>query len=75
MFEQQNNNSLDKIKKLVDEGVSSDKVGFFMHKGILYREFKSEIVEAGKRLGQVVVPKKMRERVLKLALGSLTSRM
>lgn len=37
-----------------------------MHKSIMYREFKFETVEAGKRFVQVVVPRKMRERVSKL---------
>lgn len=71
IVEQVSDSTLEKLRNLADRGVSTDRVKYFRRKGILYREFSSASVEGGKRFVQLVVPRKLRNRVMKLAHESL----
>lgn len=69
--EQEKDSFLENIRSLIDRGVTSDKVRYCINKAIIYRIFMSPSVEGGKRSSQVVVPRKFRDRVMKLAHESL----
>ena len=60
--EQKKDQTLDKIRKLVEEGMSNDKVRYYKLKGMVYREFVSSTVENGKKCVQLVVPKTLRDK-------------
>jgi len=70
---QQNDGSLTKIRKLVADGLSTDKIRFFMKNDLIYREFSSSSVENGKTFLQLVVPESLRTRVMRLGHESVMS--
>ncbi|XP_033752174.1 uncharacterized protein LOC117335982 [Pecten maximus] len=74
--EQQDDESLSKVRKLADDGNivernDGGKSEVYYHKGLLYRKFHSPKVSNGKTFRQLVVPRKFRQAVLKLAHDSI----
>ncbi|XP_060070207.1 uncharacterized protein LOC132550192 [Ylistrum balloti] len=74
--QQQNDPSLEKVRTFAEKGdVFEKKPGilssYYERKGILYRRFKSEKFAGGKEFKQVVVPDKLRVRVMKMAHESI----
>nr|XP_034325279.1 uncharacterized protein LOC105323550 isoform X4 [Crassostrea gigas] len=66
--EQEGDDTLEKIRGLVGKDTDADaKVHFIKKKGMIYRTFQSSYVENGKKLTQLIVPKKFRTKVLALA--------
>lgn len=66
--EQEENATLEKIRGLVGKDTDADtKVHFIKKKGMNHRTFRSSNVENGKKLTQLIVPKKFRTKVLALA--------
>jgi len=47
---------------LVDDGISNEKLRYYRHKGIIYREFAYSTVENGHEFVQLVVPKTLRDK-------------
>jgi hypothetical protein len=65
---QKDDKSLDKIRNLTDKRKRGKNVHWFSHEGdILYRYFQSPLVNGGKVLRQVVVPKSLRTQVMTIA--------
>ncbi|XP_021345000.1 uncharacterized protein LOC110444964, partial [Mizuhopecten yessoensis] len=74
--EQQEDESLSKVRKLAEDGNivernDGGKSVVYYHKGLLYRKFHSPKVSNGKTFRQLVVPRKFRPAVLKLAHDSI----
>ena len=74
--EQQKDDSLKRCRELATEGhkkvtTSGKTTNYFIHKGIMYREFQSPKVEHNHIFHQVVVPLRFRSQVMKLAHESL----
>lgn len=74
--EQQTDDSLQKIRQWADSGQVVDqrtaKIRWFVQNGFVYREYQAK-TETSKTFTQLVVPKKFREIVTKLAHESIMS--
>ncbi|KAJ8022389.1 hypothetical protein HOLleu_37270 [Holothuria leucospilota] len=73
---QEDDVSLRRLRELANSGSQKEnksgaKYRYVISEGILYREFVSPNIDFGNTLRQVVVPKKLREVVLKLAHESI----
>ena len=70
---QQQDPTLERLWKRVNQSEPTRNTGklgqskFVVSKGLLYREFQSPKVDRGKIIKQLVVPQKLRDKVLKLA--------
>lgn len=72
--EQEEDDTMEKIRGLVGKDTDTNaKAHFIKKKGMIYRTFKSPNVENGKNITQLIVPKKLRTKVLALAHESLMS--
>ncbi|XP_069139803.1 uncharacterized protein [Argopecten irradians] len=74
--EQKGDESLSKMRKLAEEEnvVERDDGGksiVYYHKGLLYRKFHSPRISNGKTFRQLIVPRKFRQTILKLAHDSI----
>lgn len=69
---QQADETLRKLRQFAETGESKivgkgNEVRFFFKNGILFREYRSPVIEHGKLFTQLVVPKQFRRQVLRLA--------
>ncbi|XP_069109726.1 uncharacterized protein [Argopecten irradians] len=74
---QQEDPSLRKIRTFVETGDVFEKPGitssYYERHGVVYRKFKSDKVSGGKEFRQVVVPEKLRTKVISMAHESILS--
>ena len=68
---QKDDETLAKIRSLVGREDDNSNVSYIRKRGIIYRIFQSEKSESGKRLTQLVVPRRFRSKVLSLAHESI----
>jgi hypothetical protein len=68
---QKDDETLAKIRSLVGREDDNSNVSYIRKRGIIYRIFQSDKSENGKRLTQLVVPRRFRSKVLSLAHESI----